>query len=464
LDNPSAKATTEAALEFELVLKIGGEDGTVTEVSLGKVWRGKVDDVALLGLGLSESKQLLTRLQHEIVTTQFDSIAHERRPCACCDVMPSIKDYQRMRFRSLFGDVELGVPRYTKCGCTDAGGGQRKPQRRWVSAELECVQSELAASLSYEHTAQVLRRLLPIGRGHSASTVRARTLRVGERMEAELTATSAPGAHPSSVTTIGLDGGYVRHCDAKLGHNFEIIAGRVLAEDGLQRSVGFVRSVDEHSRTRVQHAVAALGGADEDLRVFTDGDSALRDLQLSVLPEATHVLDWYHLTRRLTVLASVINGKEAAEKLPARDQDRLSEWMGSVKWRLWHGRAVGAITRLHSMLGVMTRLFVEEAVVKRMTKLSTELLRYLQNNADSIPDYGQRYRAGKRISTSFVESAVNQIIDKRMSKSQQMRWSPQGAHRLLQVRTSVLDGRLREDFARWYPGFTANDSALQECA
>jgi len=379
--------------------------------------------------------------------------------------MPSIKDYQRMRFRSLFGDVELRVPRYTKCGCTDAGTGQRKPQRRWVSAELECVQSELAASLSYEHTAQVLRRLLPIGRGHSDSTVRARTLRVGQRLEAELTATNTPSAHASSVTTIGLDGGYVRHCDAELGHNFEIIAGRVLAEDGLQRSVGFVRSVDEHSRTRVQHAVAALGGADKDLRVFTDRDGALRDLQLSVLPEATHVLDWYHLTRRLTVLASVINGKEAAEKLPARDQDRLSEWMDSAKWRLWHGRAAGAITRLQSMLVVMARHSVlGEAVVKRLTKLTTELLRYLQNNADSIPDYARRYRAGERISTSFVESAVNQIIDKRMSKSQQMRWSPQGAHLLLQVRTSVLDGRLREDFARWYPGFAANESALQECA
>jgi hypothetical protein len=62
-----------------------------------------------------------------------------------------------------------------------------------------------------------------------------------------------------------------------------------------------------------------------------------------------------------------------------------------------------------------------------------ELLRYLQNNADSIPDYARRYRAGERISTAFVESAGNQIIDNRMSKSQQMRWSPQGAHLLLQV-------------------------------
>ena len=72
LDNPSAKAKTEAGLEFELILKIGGEDGTATQVSLGEFCRGKVDDVALLGLGLSESKEVLTRLQREIVTTQFE--------------------------------------------------------------------------------------------------------------------------------------------------------------------------------------------------------------------------------------------------------------------------------------------------------------------------------------------------------------------------------------------------------
>jgi len=135
------------------------------------------------------------------------------------------------------------------------------------------------------------------------------------------------------VTTIGLDGGYVHHCDAESAHSFEIIAGRVLAKDGSQRSMPFVRTVDVHfayARTRVQQAGAALGGADDSLRVFTDGDGALRNLQLSVLPEATHVLDWYHLTRRLTVLASVINGKDAAEGLPARPRpavrmDRLRE-------------------------------------------------------------------------------------------------------------------------------------------
>lgn len=41
-----------------------------------------------------------------------------------------------------------------------------------------------------------------------------------------------------------------------------------------------------------------------------------------------------------------------------------------------------------------------------------------------------------------------------MVKKQQMRWSPRGAHLLLQLRTHVLNDDLADDFNRWYPGFT----------
>ena len=41
-----------------------------------------------------------------------------------------------------------------------------------------------------------------------------------------------------------------------------------------------------------------------------------------------------------------------------------------------------------------------------------------------------------------------------MVKKQQMRWTPRGAHLLLQVRTRVLNDDLADDFRRWYPGFT----------
>ena len=455
-------------MEFEVTLTVRGQSGTVSEVSLARIRRTGDEEVAMLGLGLAEGKQVVARLQREIVLRQFEATTRRARDCAQCGEAQSIKDYHGARFRSLFGDIDLRVPRHVKCGCVEqppADGSVSAPRRRWMSAELECVQSELAATLPYERSAQILRMLLPIGRGNSASTVRDRTLRVGQRLESEMTTAAPVGpadADRSTVTTVGLDGGFVHHCSPGSTKSFEIIAGRILAKNGSQRSVGFVRSVDERPRERVHRVIAEHGGACDELKVFTDGDTQLRDLQMSVLPYATHILDWYHLTRRLTVLASVINGKEAADELPPPDHDRISAWIDSIKWRLWHGRPAKAIARLQSMLCVLLRPSLRrKAVVKRMNKLATELLRYLKNNADSMPDYGRRYRAGERISTSFVESAVNQIIDKRMSKSQQMRWDPFSAHLLLQVRTSVLDGRLRKDFARWFPGFAANDATVQ---
>jgi hypothetical protein len=60
------------------------------------------------------------------------------------------------------------------------------------------------------------------------------------------------------------------------------------------------------------------------------------------------------------------------------------------------------------------------------------------------------------LSTGVVESTVKQIVSKRMVKQQQMRWSPRGAHLLLQVRTQVLNEDLHTTSHRWYPTFDAD--------
>jgi hypothetical protein len=86
---------------------------------------------------------------------------------------------------------------------------------------------------------------------------------------------------------------------------------------------------------------------------------------------------------------------------------------------------------------------------------------YISNNAKLIPNYGEKYRYGESISTVLVKSTVNEVVAKRMVKKQQMRWSTEGAHHLLQTRTSVLNGELRE---RWYPdmGEGANDADRED--
>src|SRR6187397_563634 len=88
----------------------------------------------------------------------------------------------------------------------------------------------------------------------------------------------------------------------------------------------------------------------------------------------------------------------------------------------------------------------------------TELLGYLERNQDALVHYAARRRREEPISTAFVESAVNEIVAKRMNKAQQMRWSKATVQPFLDVRAAVLNGTLEDAFRQRYPGFRpAND-------
>jgi len=39
----------------------------------------------------------------------------------------------------------------------------------------------------------------------------------------------------------------------------------------------------------------------QEITFLSDGDDTLRKLQLELSPKATHILDWFHLTMKLTV-------------------------------------------------------------------------------------------------------------------------------------------------------------------
>jgi hypothetical protein len=83
-----------------------------------------------------------------------------------------------------------------------------------------------------------------------------------------------------------------------------------------------------------------------------------------------------------------------------------------------------------------------EEKTTRLAQLCEELKSYIWNNREALIDYGQRRREGKPISTADAEETVNQLVNACLNRGGQMRWSAQGAHRVLQVRAAVLDGRL----------------------
>jgi len=120
-----------------------------------------------------------------------------------------------------------------------------------------------------------------------------------------------------------------------------------------------------------------------------------------------------------------------------------AERLRHLLWNGYHEKACEALGRIASWAKDTSELNdpAMGAGAKRLVARCKELRAYIENNEDALIDYGQRYRAGKPISTSRAEGTVNQLVSARMNKRRQIRWSPRGANRVLQVRAAVLDGR-----------------------
>ncbi|MGH3194002.1 MAG: ISKra4 family transposase, partial [Streptosporangiaceae bacterium] len=242
---------------------------------------------------------------------------------------------------------------------------------------------------------------------------------------------------------------------------FEVIAGKAMPTQGRPSCFGYVQTYDTKPKRRLFEVLKSQGmQANQQVTFLTDGGEDIRDIPCYLNAQAEHLLDWFHLTMRITVMTNMAKGlppplpdPEFPDAPPADLAGEAGSQLQRVKWFCWHGNLVRA---LHTVEDIIFDLDVEHPGIEqvKLLKAVREFDAYLRANAGRIPNYGERHRAGEAISTTFTESAVNQVISKRMVKKQQMRWTPRGAHLLLQVRTRVLNDQLAGDFRRWYPGFT----------
>jgi hypothetical protein len=91
-------------------------------------------------------------------------------------------------------------------------------------------------------------------------------------------------------------------------------------------------------------------------------------------------------------------------------------------------------------------------VARKVARLLGDLETYVSGQSDIIIDYATARRCEEPISTAVAESTAQWLLHRRMNAKQQMRWSPRGAHLMLKVRTSVMNGMLSRDYAvaeRW---------------
>jgi len=258
---------------------------------------------------------------------------------------------------------------------------------------------------------------------------------------------------PDLPLTVGLDGGYVHSSQQRSRRDgwFEVIAGKSMPTDGPAKCFGFVQTYDRKPKRRLFEVLKSQGmQPNQQVTFLTDGGDDVRELPLYLNPQAEHLLDWFHITMRLTVLIQMAKSVCSREN-PDLTTD-LAEELQRLKWYLWHGNVSLALQTIR-YLQFDADSGEPSPEQRKLSKAVTEFGGYIRANGAWIPNYGERWRSGETISSAFVESTVNQVVSKRMVKKQQIRWTPRAAHLLLQVRTRVLNDDLAIVFQRCYSAF-----------
>jgi hypothetical protein len=214
-----------------------------------------------------------------------------------------------------------------------------------------------------------------------------------------------------------------------------------------------VARTDTAIEALIQRGLVDVGKtADTELTAFTDGCSGLRSILLKAGVTKPPLLDWFHIAMRLQ------HADKTASTLPAdtpeRENARAVIVAEVLHWRIWNGKAKDAKVTIERIRQVMPVFQGEQGDRKRdpsSRRLWTalrEIDRYLTGQGAWLVNYAERHRAGLRVGTSITEGTANFLVNRRMNKSQQMRWSRRGADLLLQC--AGFNGKLGSSFGQLF--------------
>jgi hypothetical protein len=427
-------------MEWTLRLVGTGIDGQSRSVNVMAISRPDgLGEIANLGLTLAEAKQLLVQVQQEVVATQVHHHAMVRPDCQSCGGRYHTKGWRPHQIATLFGEVKVRLPRLACAGCGCGETGVSWPSHCRSTPELNQLQARLSALMPYRVAADVLQHLLPIDAGTSPETLRSHTLQVGKQLR-DVAAEKPPIA---AAITISLDSTFIRSCEDSERH-LEVRVGNVETETSGRQVFGTVIRTETDITALIQRTLETTGWTDTTkVTAFTDGCPGLRTVLANAGVTKPPILDWFHIAMRLQ------HTKLAAANLLTDDPDRVTAKavivakVERLHWRIWNGKAKNAqrsIKRIRKVMHVFKGEQSQHAKGVASRKLWHALHaidKYLKGQAAWLVNYAKRHRAGLRVGTSITEGTANFLVNRRMNKSQQMRWSRNGADLLLHARCRI---------------------------
>jgi hypothetical protein len=433
-------------MEWVLRLVGTGVDGQFQSFEVMEISRPDgVGDIANLGLTLAEGKRLLAGVQQGVVAGQVDSHATLRPDCQSCGRRCHVKDWRPHRIATLFGEVSASLPRFLCAGCGHTETGLRWPSHCRSTPELDQLQARVSALMPFRVAAEVLVHVLPIAAGKIRETLRSHTLRVGQQLS---DAVADQPAAAAAAVNVSLDGTFIRSCEDGERH-LEVRVGNVETADGGRQVFGAAAKADTDITALLGRNLQSVGcTTDTAVTAFTDGCSGLRSILAAAGITKPPILDWFHIAMRMqhTAQAAIGLATDTPDRVKAKAV--IVAEVERLRWRIWNGKAKNAERSIVRIRKVMHVLQGERGHRTRATssgKLWSTLHAVdssLRGQSASLVNYAERFRANLRVGTSITEGTANFPVNRRMNKSQQMRWSRRGADLLLQVRCAVYNGTL----------------------
>jgi hypothetical protein len=424
---------------------------------------GDLGDIADLGLTLAQGKQLVAVVQQQIVTAQSRDHAVRRPDCRTCTIPCQVKDYRPHQIATVFGQVTLRLPRFRCAGCGGTEAGVDWPSHCRSTPELDQLRAHLSALMPYRIAAGLLEHLLPVDAGIHPETVRRGTLRVGEQLR---DVAPAEPAAPAAAITLTLDSTFIRSCEDGQRH-LEVRLGNVEASNGARQVFAAVAKTDTPIEGLIRRGLREVGQtADTGITAFTDGCSGLRSILANAGVTKLPYLDWFHIAMRLQHAETTASNLSSETPEQVKAKAVIVAEVERLRWRIWNGKVKDATVTIERIRAVMPAFQGESGCRKkdppsrRLWTALREIDRYLTSQSAWLVNYAERHHAGLRVGTSLTEGTANFLVNRRMNKSQQMRWSRHGADLLLQVRCAVLNGKFGPGFGQLFDANPGSETAI----
>lgn len=131
------------------------------------------------------------------------------------------------------------------------------------------------------------------------------------------------------------------------------------------------------------------------------------------------VLDWRHLSMRVQHVAQTARSSLRGTREDLQQGELLPKKIERIGWRLWHGRAPGALDLISELLQGLERpkrqIPLTAAYLKKLTGVVRNLETYVFGQFTSIINHTPARRSAEPISMAPTESAVHRLAEQNRS-------------------------------------------------